>query len=164
MKIQTLSDLMVDLARDMFDAEKQLVKAFPKMVREASNPHLRKAFETLLGETKLHVNRLEEVLERLGQPIRAKKCRTMQDLIDEGKEVLDLDAPAEVKDAALIASAQKVEHYAIASYGCLHTWAGFLGLHEVKKLVGDSFAESKRTGDLLAEIAENVGAAPSVAG
>ncbi|MDR3619679.1 MAG: ferritin-like domain-containing protein [Paludisphaera borealis] len=156
MKIQTLSDLMIDLVRDMFDAEKQLIKALPKMVRTASSPHLRRAFETHMEETKLHVHRLEEVLELLGQPIRAKKCRAMQCLLDEGKEFFELDAPADVKDAALIAAAQKIEHYEIASYGSLRTWAGLLGEFPIKKLLGDSLAEEKRTDELLTEIAENV--------
>ncbi|APW61487.1 ferritin-like domain-containing protein [Paludisphaera borealis] len=163
MKIQTLSDLMIDVVRDTFDAEKQLLKALPKMARTASSPHLRKAFEKHLEETKLHVHRLEEVLELLGQPIRAKKCRAMQGLLDEGKEILELDAPPDVKDAAMIAAAQKVEHYEIASYGCLCTWAGLLGEIRIKKLLGDSLAEEKRTDDLLTEIAENVVNAVTVA-
>jgi ferritin-like metal-binding protein YciE len=163
MKILTLSDLMIDLVRDMFDAERQLIKALPKMIRTASSPHLRRAFETHLEETKLHVHRLEEVLELLGQPIRAKKCRAMQSLLDESKEVFELDAPADVRDAAMIAAAQKVEHYEIASYGCLCTWAAILGESQIKKLLGKSLEEEKRTDDLLSEIAENVVNAESVA-
>lgn len=156
MKILTLADLLIDLVRDMFDAEKQLIKALPKMIRTASSPHLRRAFETHMEETKLHAHRLEEVLELLGQPIRARKCRAMQCLLEEGKEVFDLDAPADVKDAAMIAAARKVEHYEIASYDSLCAWAGLLGEFQIRKLLGDSIAEAKRTDELLAEIAGNV--------
>ena len=93
MKIQTLSDLMVDLVRELFDAEKQLVKALPKMAKASSSPRLRKAFETHLDETKVHAERLGQVLDLLDQPIRAKKCRLMQDLLDEGKKLFDIAAP-----------------------------------------------------------------------
>jgi ferritin-like metal-binding protein YciE len=156
MKIQTLSDLVIDHARDMLDAEKQLVKALPRMARAASSPHLRRAFETHLQETKLHVQRLTDAFEMLGRPARAKKCRAMQGLLDEGKEILELDAPPDVKDAALIAAAQKVEHYEIAGYGCLCTWAELLGETRVKKLLGETLREEKTTDDLLTEIAGNV--------
>jgi len=156
MKIQTLADLMIDHARDMLDAEKQLVKALPRMAKGASSPHLRRAFETHLEETKLHVQRLVDALEMLGQATRAKKCRAMQGLLEEGKEILELDAPPDVRDAALIAAAQKVEHYEMAGYGCLCTWAGLLGETRVKKLLGESLQEEKATDDLLTEIAGNV--------
>jgi len=163
MKIQTLSDLMIEVVRDTFDAEKQIIKAIPKLARSASSPRLRKAFEKHLEETKLHAQRLEEVLELLGQPIRAKKCRVMQDLLEEGKEILEIDASADVKDAAMIAAARKVEHYEIASYGSLSAWAGLLGESRIKKLLDDSLEEEKTTDDLLGEIAENVVNSHSVA-
>jgi ferritin-like metal-binding protein YciE len=156
MKMQTLNDLMVDVARDMLDAEKQLAKALPKMAKAASDPRLRKAFETHLAETKVHAERMAQVLEALGQAARGKKCKAMEGLIEEGKEVLEMEASPETKDAALIAAAQKVEHYEIAGYGTLSTWAATLGIPEVKKLLGDSLAEEKATDGLLTEIAEGV--------
>lgn len=155
MKIQTLSDLMIDQARDMFDVEKQLVKALPKMARWASNPGLREAFERHLEETKIHAQRLEEVLERLGHPIRAKKSRVVQDLLDEGKEMLEHDAPGDVKDAGLIAIARKIEHYEIAAYDTLRTWAAVLGESQIQGLLGDSIEDEKRADEALAELTDH---------
>jgi ferritin-like metal-binding protein YciE len=153
MKTQTLADLMVDLVRELFDAEKQLVKALPKMARAASSPRLREAFETHLEETKVHAERLAAVLELLGQPVRARKCRLMQDLLDEGKELFDIAAPKDVRDAAVAASARKVEHFEIAGYSSLCTWAGLLGESKVQKLLAQSLADERRADDLLGEIA-----------
>jgi len=156
MKIQTLNDLMVDVARDMLDAEKQLAKALPKMAKGASHPHLRKAFERHLEETKLHIEHVGEVLEALGHAVRGKKCKAMEGLIEEGKEILEMEAAPEAKDAALIAAAQKVEHYEIAGYGTLCTWASTLDIPRVKQILGDILAEEKATDGLLTEIAESV--------
>jgi ferritin-like metal-binding protein YciE len=155
MKIQTLSDLMIDQARELFDVEKQLVRALPKMAKWASSPGLREAFDKHLDESKLQAQRLEEVLEKLGQPIRARKCRVIQDLIEESKDVMDFEAPADVKDAALIAVARKIEHYEIAGYEVLRAWAAGLGESQIHQLLGDSLEEEKRTDDALAELAEN---------
>ncbi|AMV35934.1 ferritin-like domain-containing protein [Planctomyces sp. SH-PL62] len=156
MKMQTLNDLMVDVARDMLDAEKQLAKALPKMAKAASHPELRQAFTKHLEETKVHVERMAQVLEALGHAARGKKCKAMEGLIEEGKEVLEMEAAPETRDAALIAAAQKVEHYEIAGYGTLSTWANTLGLPEVKKLLGDTLAEEKTTDGLLTELAESI--------
>ena len=156
MKMLTLNDLMVDVARDMLDAEKQLAKALPKMAKAASAPALRKAFEKHLEETKLHAERMVQVLEALGRPARGKKCRAMEGLIEEGAEILEMEASPETRDAALIAAAQKVEHYEIAGYGTLSTWAETLDVPEVKKLLGATLAEEKATDGLLTEIAETV--------
>lgn len=163
MKIQTLSDLMVDLVRELFDAEKQLVKALPKMAKAASSPMLRKAFETHLEETKVHAERLGQILELLDQPVRAKKCRLMQDLLDEGKELLDITAPNDVRDAALASSARKVEHFEIAGYSSLCLWAGLLGEAQVQKLLDETLDDERRADDLLGEIAEQLADPKSVA-
>jgi ferritin-like metal-binding protein YciE len=163
MKIQTLSDLMVDHVRELFDAEKQLVKALPKMARSASDPKLRDAFERHLEETKVHAERLAAALELLDQPIRAKKCRLMQDLLGEGKEILEVAAPRDVKDAALIASARKVEHFEIAGYSSLCVWAGLLGESKVQKLLSESLEDENRADDLLSELAERIADPESVA-
>ena len=156
MKMRTLNDLMVDVARDMLDAEKQLAKALPKMAKAASTPGLKKAFEKHLEETKIHAERMGMVLEALGHPVRGKKCHAMEGLIEEGKEVLEMDADPETRDAALIAAAQKVEHYEIAGYGTLCTWAATLGIPKVKEILGDTLAEEKTTDQLLTEIAEGL--------
>lgn len=156
MKMRTLNDLMVDVARDMLDAEKQLAKALPKMAKAASSPELKEAFEKHLAQTKIHAERMGKVLEALGQAVRGKKCHAMEGLIEEGKEVLEMDAEPETRDAALIAAAQKVEHYEIAGYGTLSTWAATLGLAEVKDLLGETLAEEKATDGLLTEIAESM--------
>jgi ferritin-like metal-binding protein YciE len=155
MKMRTLNDLMVDVARDMLDAEKQLVKALPKMAKGAASPELKQAFENHLEQTKAQVERMGRVLEALGQPIRAKKCQAMEGLIAEGKEVLEMDADPETRDAALIAAAQKVEHYEIAGYGTMSTWAARLGLDDVKEILGETLAEEKATDVLLTELAES---------
>jgi ferritin-like metal-binding protein YciE len=155
MKIQTLSDLMIDQARELFDVEKQLVKAFPKMAKWATNPSLREAFDRKLEESKSHAQRLEEVLEKLGQPIRARKCRVIHDLIEEGKDVLEFEAPADVKDAALLVVARKIEHYKIAGYEGLRSWAATLGESQIRLLLGDSLDDEKRADDAFAELSEN---------
>ena len=163
MKIQTLSDLMVDLVRELFDAEKQLVKALPKMARATSSPGLRQAFETHLEETKVHAERLGAVLEMLDQPVRAKKCRLMQDMLDEGKDLLEIAAPQDVRDAAAAALARKVEHFEIAGYSSLCLWAGLLGEAKVQKLLDETLDEERRADDLLGVIAEQLADPESVA-
>lgn len=155
-KIQTLNDLIVDMARDMLDAEKQLTKALPKMAKEASCDELKQAFEKHLEETKHHVARLQEALEKCEGPARAKKCRGMQGIIEEGEEQMQLNASPEMKDLALIAAAQKAEHYEITSYGTLCEWAEMLGESEIKKLLGDNLEEEKRCDELLTQISEKI--------
>lgn len=163
MKIQTLSALMVDHVRELFDVEKQLVKALPKMARAASDARLRETFEGHLEETKVHAERLAAVLEMLDQPIRAKKCRLMQDLLDEGKDLLDATEPRDVRDAALIASARKVEHFEIAAYSSLRVWAGLLGESKIQTLLSESMEDERRADDLLSELAARVADPESVA-
>jgi len=155
-KIHTLRDLIVDVARDMLDAEKQLTKALPKMAKAASSPELRQAFEHHLEETTIHVERLQQALERVEGSTRAKKCRAMQGIIEEGEEQMALDATPEMKDMALIAAAQKAEHYEVASYGCLCEWAKCLGEMDVKKILGDTLEEEKRCDELLTKLAEKL--------
>lgn len=162
-KIHTLNDLIIDMARDMLDAEKQLTKALPKMAKAASRPELKQAFERHLEETKTHVNRLQGALEKFDGPSRAKKCRGMQGVIEEGEEQMELDATPEMKDLALIAAAQKAEHYEITSYGCLCEWAERIGEMEIKQVLGDTLEEEKRCDELLTKIAETIMAEQGVA-
>jgi ferritin-like metal-binding protein YciE len=126
------------------------------MIKSASNPQLQQAFQMHLEETKTQVERLEQVMEILGMPVKAKTCKAMQGIIEEGKEVMSEDAEDDVMDAALIGAAQKVEHYEIATYGTLCTYAELLGLRDAKKLLGQNLEEEKATDAKLTQLAESV--------
>src|SRR5436305_5870929 len=130
MKLKTLHDLFVDELKDLYNAENQIIKALPKMAKAASSDELRQGFEEHLEQTHGHVERLEQIFEQLGARAKGKKCVAMEGLIDEGKELMSDDAEPSVMDAALIAAAQKVEHYEMAGYGTVRAWAEQLGLHE----------------------------------
>ena len=154
--MSTLRETFLDELGDIYDAEKQILKALPKMAQAGQHEDLRHAFEEHLEETRGHVNRLEQVMGMLGMPVKGKTCKAMQGIIEEGKEVMSEDAEDEVMDAALIGAAQKVEHYEIASYGTLCTYAELLGLDEAKELLGQNLEEEKRTDQKLTELAEAV--------
>jgi len=154
MAMQTLNDLFEDELKDIYSAEKQLVKALPKMAKAATSDDLRSGFEEHLEQTKGHVERIERVFELLEKTARAKKCKAMEGLIEEGSELMEEKAEPEVMDAALIAAAQKVEHYEIATYGTLVTWAKQLGLEEAAGLLQDTLDEEKDTDMKLTQLAE----------
>jgi ferritin-like metal-binding protein YciE len=156
MKLQSLEDLFHEQLRDMYDAEKQLVKALPKMAKAASAQELKSAFAEHLEQTKGHVERLERVFELIGKKARAKTCEGMEGLIEEGEEMIAADAESMVRDAGLIASAQRVEHYEMAGYGCLHTWARQLNNHEAADLVEQTLREEKEADQKLTQIAEGM--------
>jgi len=156
MQMENLEDLLKEDLKDVLHAENQIIKALPKMIKSASNEELKSAFEMHLEETKGHVDRLEQVMEILGMPVKAKTCKAMQGIIEEGKEVMEEDAEEDVMDAVLIGAAQKVEHYEIATYGTLCTYADLLGLQDAKKLLGQNLEEEKRTDQKLTELAEAV--------
>ena len=156
MQMENLEDLLKEDLKDLLNAENQIIKALPKMIKSASNEELRSAFETHLEETKVHVDRLGQVMEILGMPAKGKTCKAMQGIIEEGKEVMEEDAEEDVMDAALIGAAQKVEHYEIATYGTLCTYAELLGLQDAKRLLGQNLEEEKRTDQKLTELAEAV--------
>jgi ferritin-like metal-binding protein YciE len=156
MQMTNLEDLLKTDLKDMLNAENQIARALPKMIKSATNEQLREAFEMHLEETKGHVERVEQVMELLGMPVKGKTCKAMQGIIEEGKEVMEEDADDEVMDAALIGAAQKVEHYEIATYGTLCTYAELLGLGEAKKLLGQNLEEDKATDEKLTELAEAV--------
>jgi ferritin-like metal-binding protein YciE len=164
MKMRTLQDLLHEQVRDLLDAEKQLLKALPKMAEAASTAALRQAFEHHLTETQGQVRRLERVFEILGHSPRGKHCAAMEGLVEEGSEMIDLNAEPEVRDAGLIAAAQRVEHYEIAGYGTVCAWAEQLGMAEVKELLGQTLEEEKRADELLTQIAERQVNVQSVAG
>jgi ferritin-like metal-binding protein YciE len=154
--ITTLDKLYEEELRDIYNAEGQLVKALPKMAKAASNDELKKAIEDHLEQTKGQVDRLEKVFQSLGVAVRGKTCAAMKGLLEEGKEILEEeDIEDTVLDAALIAAAQKVEHYEIATYGTLIAWAKQLGYADQAKLLEETLTEEKEADSLLTEIAES---------
>ncbi|HWZ53856.1 MAG TPA: ferritin-like domain-containing protein [Candidatus Acidoferrales bacterium] len=157
MEHKALKELYVDELRDIYSAENQLVKALPKMAKAATSPKLRAGFEGHLEQTKGHVQRLEEIFNSLGEKPTGKKCKGMEGLIEEGAEMIDDDElEAEVLDAGLISAAQRVEHYEIAAYGCVRTYATILGEEEAVSLLEKTLQEEKETDEKLTELAENI--------
>lgn len=155
MKMKTLEDLFVHEIKDLYSAEKQLLKALPKMAKAATNEDLAAAFETHLAETEEQIARLESIFETLEVSSRGPKCKAMEGLLEEGKDVLEEDMDDEVRDAALICSAQRVEHYEIAGYGCARTFAKRLGHSEIAELLQQTLDEEAATNEKLTELAES---------
>jgi len=153
-KEKDLNELFLDTLKDIYYAEKQILKALPKMAKAANSDELRAAFEKHHGETEGHVERLEQVFELLGKPARGKKCDAIEGIIDEGKEVMEEYADTPALDAGLLAAAQAVEHYEISRYGTLKAWAAKLGMKGAVKLLDQTLAEEKKTDDTLSKIAE----------
>lgn len=156
MPLEDLKDLLIDELRDTLSAEKQLLKALPKMAKAASSPILRKGFEKHLRETEKQVERLNKVFKLLEETPRAKTCKAMQGLIEEAADIIEEDADRATKDAALIAAAQKVEHYEIAAYGTMATWAKLLDYKKVLALLVQTLEEEKATDIKLTEVAEKM--------
>jgi len=154
MENSLLMDLYVEELRDIYDAENQLVKALPAMAKAATSDDLRSGFEEHLEQTKEHVRRLEQVFEEIGEQAKGKKCKGMQGLVSEGKEVIDDDDfEGPVKDAAL---AQRVEHYEIAAYGTVRSFAELLGQKNAVSLIEQTLQEEKDTDEKLTELAGNI--------
>src|ERR1700683_1998596 len=141
MSMDSLSDLLTDELKDIFNAEHQLIKALPKMAKKASSAQLKQAFTSHLKETEGHVNRLEKIGQTLDIKLTGKKCAAMEGLVEEGKEVIDEDGEASVIDAALIGAAQRVEHYEMAAYGTARAMAQTLGHSDVVKLLDQTLKE-----------------------
>jgi ferritin-like metal-binding protein YciE len=156
MKENLLRELYLDELKDLYSAEKQLVKALPKMAKAATSPDLRSGFEEHLEQTKGHVSRLEQIFKALGESPNGKHCKGMEGLIKEGSEMIEEDPEAEQLDAGLIAAAQRVEHYEIAGYGCVRTYATLLGEQEAVGLLEETLNEEKKTDSTLTELAENI--------
>jgi ferritin-like metal-binding protein YciE len=151
-----LLKFFVDEIKDIYWAEKHLVKALPKMKKAATSPELQQAFETHLTQTREHVTRLEDIFEILGEKAQAKKCDAMEGLVQEGESVIeDTEDGSATRDVGLIISAQKVEHYEIAAYGGLAQLAKTLGRDDIKEILGETLSEEKQTDELLTGIAEN---------
>jgi ferritin-like metal-binding protein YciE len=156
MHLSSLEDLFVEELKDLYSAETQLLKALPKMAKAATSKSLRAGFEKHLKQTEGHVERLEKVCEDLDVSPKGKKCKAMEGLIEEGGEVIEEDAEPEVKDAALIAAAQRVEHYEIAGYGCVRTYATLLGNTKAAKLLQQTLDEEGDTDKALTGLAESI--------
>jgi ferritin-like metal-binding protein YciE len=150
-----LQELLIEELRDLYNAESQLLKALPRMAKAAQSERLKEAIERHLEETEQHVERLERAFGSLGEPVKGKKCPAMEGLIDEARDMLDEHKETPLIDATLISSAQKIEHYEIASYGTLATWADLLGLNEVAELLRETLDEEKTADETLTEIAES---------
>jgi len=156
MKIRSLQDLFVEELRDLYSAESQLLRALPKMANAASAPQLSKAFQDHLKETEGQVERLETIFMQLGTSAKGKKCKAMEGLVEEGKETIAEDADPAVKDAALIAAAQRVEHYEIAAYGCARTYARLLGREAAADLLQETLDEEGAADKKLTKLAETI--------
>lgn|SRR5690606_9928976 len=155
MELQNLNDLLLDHLKDLYDAEHQITKALPKMAKAASSPQLKTAFEKHLSETENQIRRLEQVFETMGKKATRKTCKGMKGLIEEGEEILKEDAADDVRDAGLIAAAQKVEHYEIASYGTVRAYAEMLGMDEAADLLQKTLDEEGNTDKKLTQLAES---------
>ena len=154
-KLKSLEDLFEHELKDLYSAEKQLLEALPKMAETASDSRLKKVFENHLNETKAQKERLEKVFELCGLSTGRKKCEAMEGLIEEGESMIDEKATPEVKDAGLIASAQRIEHYEISGYGTAHHFAQRLGKTEAAKLLEQTLKEEQKADTLLNDLAKS---------
>ena len=154
MSMDSLQTLFENELKDIYNAEKQLVTALPRIAKAATSPQLRDAITSHLRETEGHVARLERIFESFDLPARGKKCRGMQGLIEEGKEILEEDGEGKVIDAALISAAQRVEHYEIAAYGCLVTYAETLGHDDAAGLLKQTLSEEEAADEKLTQLAQ----------
>jgi len=153
--LDSLEELFKDELKEIFDAEKQLTKALPKLAKKATSTELQTAFEDHLQETEMHVERLEQVFDQLGMAPRARASKAMRNLIAEGSDMIAEAEDDATRDALMIAAAQKVEHYEIAAYGTLRTWANVLGRRDAAGLLDETLDEEKQTDQRLTQIAES---------
>lgn len=159
MKLETLKDLYIHELKDLFSAEKQIIKALPKMAKAATNVDLIAGFKQHLEETKVHAERLEEILGSHDQSTRGPKCKGMEGVIAEGAEMIDEEADDEVRDAGLISAAQRVEHYEMAGYGTARTYAELLGDKKGAKLLQQTLDEEAATDEKLTAAAQKINVA-----
>jgi len=155
-KVKNLQDFLIEELKDIYSAEKQITKALPKMIKAATSDELKEAFQNHLDETTEQINRLEKISEILGKNLTGKKCKAMEGLVGEGREIIEEEMDSDVRDVALIAAGQKVEHYEIASYGCARTYARLLGHSEVEELLQETLDEEGNANKLLTEISESL--------
>jgi ferritin-like metal-binding protein YciE len=155
MKIESMQDLFVEQIEDLYDAEQRLVKALPKMAEASTSPELRQAFLSHLGETKGHVQRLEQVFQSMGMKPKGQTCDAMKGLVEEGEEMVSNTEQSPLRDAGLIAAANRVEHYEIAAYGSVRTFAKTLGHTGLVSLLDATLAEEKKADAKLTSLAES---------
>ncbi len=156
MDYETLQDLYLHELKDLYSAEKQIIRALPKMAKHATSPELRQAFEKHLQESRVHAERLEQIFERHGKATRGAKCKGIEGIIEEGENWLDEDAQADVMDAGIISAAQRVEHYEMAGYGCARTYANLLGHSQDESLLSETLQEEATTDKKLTTLAEKI--------
>lgn len=151
-----LKHLYIEELKDLYSAENQLVKALPKMAKASTSENLSAGFEKHLNQTKEHVARLEKIFKGLGESPKGKKCKGMEGLVEEGAEMIEEDPAPEELDAGLISAAQRVEHYEIAGYGCVSTYAELLGENDALSLLKQTLEEEKETDKKLTQLARNI--------
>lgn len=156
MSVSSMEELLIDELKDLYNAEKQITRALPKLVRASTSEELKQAFQSHLEETEGHVERLEKAFEILGKGARGKTCHGMQGVLEEGAEVIEETEKSSLRDAALIAAAQRVEHYEMAAYGSVREYARLLGQDEIVSLLEATLKEEKAADVKLSSIAESV--------
>jgi ferritin-like metal-binding protein YciE len=156
MKLQTLNDLYVEELQDLYSVENQILRALPEMVNAAHAPELKAGFEAHLRQTQEHVSRLDQILGKLGKNPRGKHCKGMEGILAEGKELLKEGAEPDVLDAGLITAAQHVEHYEIAGYGTVRTYAKLLGENEAMTLLQQTLDEEEQTDQKLTQLSNSI--------
>jgi ferritin-like metal-binding protein YciE len=156
MSMDSLKDLYIEELKDLYSAENQLLKALPRMAKKASSPDLKAAFEAHRGETEGQIDRLERIFKELGEKPTGKTCKAMKGLVEEGKEIIEEDGNESVLDAALIGAAQRVEHYEIAGYGTVRTFASILGEEDAMELLQETLDEEAATDKKLTALAESM--------
>jgi ferritin-like metal-binding protein YciE len=156
MKISSLRDLYVDVLKDAYSAENQIVKALPRIAKAVVSPELKNVLEQHLEETRNHVDRLEQIFDKLGVSPKGKRCKGMEGIIEEGAEFLEADGDDSALDAGFIAAAQKVEHYEMATYGCARTYAEMLGDTRAAELLQETLDEEMAADQKLTDVAERV--------
>jgi ferritin-like metal-binding protein YciE len=155
-KANSLHELYLEELKDLYDAENQIIKALPKMVDAASSEELQGALTEHLEVTRGQAKRLEQIFQNMGEKLKAEKCKGMEGLIKEGSDILSEDMDEDVKDAAIISAAQRIEHYEMAGYGTVRTWANLLGETEAEELLQETLDEEKEADEKLNELAEEI--------
>jgi ferritin-like metal-binding protein YciE len=157
-KMRTLDDLLVEQIKDLYYVEKQMLKNLPKLIKRATSPELKNILESHLDETETHIERLERVFSKLDMEPRGKFCAAIDGIMEEAAEIIEMNADSDVMDAAIIAAAQKAEHYEIATYGCVKTYARMLNYNNIAGILEDILQEEKNADVKLTEAAETINA------
>jgi len=155
-KVNSLQELYVDELKDLYDAENQIIKALPKMIDAASSEELQNALTEHLEVTREQAKRIEQIFQNMGEKLKDEKCKGMEGVIKDGAEILSEDMDENVKDAAIISAAQRVEHYEMAGYGTVRTWANLLGESEAEELLQETLDEEKEADEKLNQLAEQI--------